>query len=176
VQFTADQEFHDKLRVAQALLRHQIPNGDIASILDRALSLLVADVKQKKLAERKRPGRRERSKSSSRGKPRPPSRHIPAEVKRRVVARDGIQCAFVAADGRRCQEVGFLEFRHQKPHGKGGAPTLENTSLYCRAHNAYAATCDYGEAKMAERIGAARHRRGPPRRESTDEVGFPGEA
>lgn len=32
IQFTTDKETHDMLRYAQALLRHQVPNGDVASI------------------------------------------------------------------------------------------------------------------------------------------------
>ncbi|HKC59085.1 MAG TPA: hypothetical protein VKB92_03290, partial [Myxococcales bacterium] len=35
VEFTADQELHDKLRVAQDLLRHRIPDGDLACIVER---------------------------------------------------------------------------------------------------------------------------------------------
>ena len=35
VQFTVSRETHDKLRRAQDLLRHSIPNGDPAAILDR---------------------------------------------------------------------------------------------------------------------------------------------
>ena len=41
VQLTVGRETHDKLRRAQDLLRHSIPNGDPAEILDRALTLLV---------------------------------------------------------------------------------------------------------------------------------------
>ena len=37
---TASQELHDKLRQAQDLLRHRIPNGDLAGIVERALDLL----------------------------------------------------------------------------------------------------------------------------------------
>jgi hypothetical protein len=38
IQFTARAETHAKLRRAQALLRHQIPDGDLARIFDRALT------------------------------------------------------------------------------------------------------------------------------------------
>jgi hypothetical protein len=35
-------EMHDKLRRAQDLLRHSIPDGDPAKIFDKALTLLLA--------------------------------------------------------------------------------------------------------------------------------------
>ncbi|MEE9279826.1 MAG: hypothetical protein V3V67_06590, partial [Myxococcota bacterium] len=50
IQFTAGREFCDKLREAQALLRQQIPDGELAEIFDRALTLLVEDLKRKKFA------------------------------------------------------------------------------------------------------------------------------
>jgi hypothetical protein len=34
IQFTASRAFRDKLREAQDLLRHRVPDGDLASILD----------------------------------------------------------------------------------------------------------------------------------------------
>src|SRR5262245_50188474 len=39
VKFTASRATHEKLREAQALLRHQVPSGDIAEIVDRGLTL-----------------------------------------------------------------------------------------------------------------------------------------
>ncbi len=40
VQFTASAETYEKLRLAQALLRHQIPEGDLGAVVDRALTAL----------------------------------------------------------------------------------------------------------------------------------------
>ena len=50
VQFTVSRETFDKLRRAQDLLRHVIPNGDPAAIFDRALTLLLAELERAKLA------------------------------------------------------------------------------------------------------------------------------
>ena len=50
IQFTISRDTHDKLRRAQDLLRHAIPDGDPAKIFDRALTLLLADVERKKVA------------------------------------------------------------------------------------------------------------------------------
>ncbi|MBI3974886.1 MAG: hypothetical protein HY334_00665, partial [Armatimonadetes bacterium] len=81
VQFTASAETYEKLRLAQALLRHQIPDGDPAKIFDRALTALLQELAKKKLAATDRP---RKSRGTARG-----SRHIPAEVKRAVWSRDG---------------------------------------------------------------------------------------
>jgi hypothetical protein len=42
VQFTVGRDTYDKLQRAQALLRHVVPNGDPAVIIDRALTVLLA--------------------------------------------------------------------------------------------------------------------------------------
>ncbi len=136
VQFTASAETYEKLRLAQALLRHQIPDGDLGTIVDRALTALLADLAKKKFAATDRP-------RGSRG-PAPGSRHIPAEVRRAVWLRDGGRCAFISHDGRRCTERGFLEFHHVAPHSAGGESTAGNLQLRCRAHNGYEAERYFG--------------------------------
>jgi hypothetical protein len=135
VQFTATRELHDKLRRAQDLLRHTIPDGDIAAVVDRALTLLVEDLERRKLAATPRP-RPPQSLTSE-------SRYIPAAVKRIVWARDAGQCTFVGAQGR-CTERGFLEFHHLVPFAAGGETSAGNISLRCRAHNQYEAEKFFG--------------------------------
>ena len=109
--------------------RHQIPDGDIAVIFERALTLLVAELRKSRHGAVNRP--RETSHCST-------GRHVPASVKRAVWERDQGQCAFVGAVGR-CTERGFLEYHHRVPYADGGATNLENLELRCRAHNAYEA-------------------------------------
>jgi 5-methylcytosine-specific restriction endonuclease McrA len=130
VQVTVSRETYEKLRRTQDLLRHTIPSGDPAAIVDRALTLLLADLERTKLAATERP---RATRASS-----PGSRHVPAAARREVWARDGGQCAFVGANGR-CTEHGFLEFHHVLPYAAGGQTTTENLELRCRAHNAYEA-------------------------------------
>jgi len=142
VVFTASAEMHEKLRLAQALLRHQIPDGDIAAVLERALSALIEDLMKQKLAATDCP-------RAGRGTD-PGSRHVPAEVKRAVWHRDGGRCAFVSRTGRRCTEQGFLEFHHVKPYAAGGEATVENIELRCRAHNGYEATLALGLSASRE--------------------------
>ena len=126
VQCTITSDTHDKLRRAQDLLRRTIPDGDVAEILDRALTLLLDDLERTKCAATEHP----RSSQAARSR----SRHIPAAVKRDVWARDGGQCAFHGELGR-CAETGFLEFHHVVPYADGGETSAANLELRCRAHN-----------------------------------------
>jgi hypothetical protein len=139
VQVTVDKETYDRLRFAQALLRHQIPDGDVAAIVGRAVGALVEALLKEKVAATERP--RESSATT------PHSRHIPAAVKRAVWLRDGGRCAFVSRRGRRCAEEGLLEFHHVKPFAVGGAATMENIELRCRAHNRDEAERFFGRRK-----------------------------
>jgi len=136
VRFTASQETCAKLKRAQDLLRHAIPSGDTAAIVDRALTLLVADLERKKFGATERPRRGRRTSDS---------RRPAAEVKRAVSRRDANRCAYISKDGRRCEERGFLEFHHVIPAAMGGEFTVENIQLRCRAHNGYEADLFYGQ-------------------------------
>jgi hypothetical protein len=127
----------EKLRLARDMLRHALPSGDDAAILESALTALLAELAKKKFgaAERPRPSRATA----------PGSRHIAAEVKREVWLRDLGRCAFVGTTGHRCGERGFLEFHHVLPHAAGGEPTPENIQLRCRRHNDYEARAYFGK-------------------------------
>jgi hypothetical protein len=120
VQFTASADTYAKLRLAQALLRHQIPDGELGKIIDRALTALVQELARKKFAATDHP-------RGGRGTA-PGSRHIPAEVTRAVWLRDGGRCAFVSHEGRRCTERGFLEFHHVAPTARVANPRRTTSS------------------------------------------------
>ena len=55
IQFTVDRETHDKLRRAQDLLRHTIPDGDLAAIFDKAITLLLEHLSRAKHGAAGRP-------------------------------------------------------------------------------------------------------------------------
>jgi hypothetical protein len=128
----------EKLQLAKDMLRHALPTGDEAAILDRALSALLADLAQRKFAAAAAP------RPSPGGAPG--TRHVPAEVKRAVWLRDLGRCAFVGIGGRRCSERAFVEFHHLHPYGLGGESSATNVQLRCRAHNAYEAKICYGRS------------------------------
>jgi hypothetical protein len=144
VQFTASAETHAKLLQAQELLRSQIPDGDVGEILDRALTALLKDLTKRKFAATDRPRKSSSGRSQGSHDTISRTRHIPAEVKRRVWTRDGGQCAFVAPGGRRCIERVLLEFHHVVPYSTGGEATVENIRLRCRAHNGFEAELVFG--------------------------------
>jgi hypothetical protein len=140
VQFTVSRQTHDKLRRAQDLLRHAVPNGDPAVIFDRALTLLVTQLERSKTGATTRP-RPAGPGTSPRGKTA--SRHVPAATKRIVSQRDGGRCAFVGPQGR-CTATAFLEYHHVVPFASGGETSVENLELRCRSHNQYEAEKFFG--------------------------------
>ena len=145
VQFTLSATGYQKLRRAQDLLRHAIPNGDVSAVMERALTLLVEDLEKKKLAATRR---RRASRPATRG-----SRHIPAPVRREVWRRDDGQCAFVGSLGR-CTERGFLELHHVVPFADGGEASVDNLQLRCHAHNQHEATLAFGAHVVREKAPA----------------------
>jgi hypothetical protein len=151
VRFTASGEMRDRLREAQDLLGHAVPNGDLAQVFDRALVLLVADLKRRKYAATTRtsPWRQ------SSGEARTPV----AAVRRAVVARDQGRCRFIGNDGHRCGERRFLEFHHIVPYAAGGCASVDNIELRCRAHNGYEVDRFFGPGRRYSREGMVRRTR-----------------
>jgi hypothetical protein len=50
VQFTADQVSYEQLQELRALMRHQVPDGDIGKIVGKAISVLLEQVRKQKFA------------------------------------------------------------------------------------------------------------------------------
>jgi hypothetical protein len=192
VQIVVGAGVRDKLRQAQELLRHQVPDGDLGVVLERALDLLIAQQRKQRFGTGARPRRSAPAAAQSAPapaapvagratdtgsaptpalgptspepqapaagagevaaerdtEPMPRSRHISLPVRREVHERDGERCTFVGIDGRRCTEQGMLELHHEEPFARGGAHSVENVRLLCRAHNAFLAELDYGEDAM----------------------------
>lgn len=144
LQVTIGQDARDTLVELQNLLSHQIPDGDPAAVVERALDVLLTETKKKKgalvdkpLARRKKGGGRTRA--------------IPAHIRREVFRRDEGRCAFVDGKGRRCESAWQLEFHHCVPFGREGPHSTGNIELRCRAHNQYEAELEYGQRFIATR-------------------------
>jgi hypothetical protein len=158
IRMTVSEETHQKLQRARDLLRHAIPSGDPAAIVDRALTEFIERAERTKVGAAERP----RSGASSGSRPQSQgglasgklSRYVPAEIRRVVWARDHGRCAFVGPAGR-CTETGGLEFHHVVPFAKGGPSVPENIELRCRTHNAFEAAEVFGDwrARAAKRPG-----------------------
>ena len=145
VQFMIGPDTHRKLRDVQELIRHTIPNGDIAQIFDRAITVLLQHVERRRIAGKPR--------ARSAVDAKPTGRHIPAATKRAIWARDRGQCAFIGERGR-CEERGFLEFHHVVPFAAGGETSASNLELRCRAHNAYEARQHFGAVLFTSSVGS----------------------
>jgi hypothetical protein len=139
IRFTAAAETRDLLREAPDLLGHAVPTGDLAAVFHRALTALVADLKRRKFGATSRPRPGHESD--------PGSQTVPAAVRREVAARDASRCAFVSKDGHRCGARRFLEFHHVVARAVGGAATVANIQLRCRAHNGYEVDLFFGPGK-----------------------------
>jgi hypothetical protein len=172
VQFTIGEQAHDDLQTVQALLRREIPSGDVAAVFEKALRFLREKVEKDKLgrASRRRsrpvirPGADNRGRGATPEQPAPPlpssreqaapSRYIPKNVKRAVWYRDAGQCAFLSEAGLRCTERSFLELHHIHPFALDGPATVGNISLRCRRHNQYEAELAFGRRVGSIKTGS----------------------
>lgn len=126
ISFSADKEFAEKLKKAQALLSHKHPDMKLASIFTEALDCLLEKL------EPKETGKEEPQENHS--------RYIRQRIRKVVSERDNHQCSFVSATGHRCMETKFLQYDHVKPWALGGkSDDPENIQLLCSTHNRYRA-------------------------------------
>jgi hypothetical protein len=138
LQLTIGAGTREKLLRAQALLRHQVPSGDLSEVLDRVLGGFLDQVERRRFGKVKRPRAAKRSRVK---------RTVPNQARRQAVARDGLRCSFVSEDGRRCEETGFLELDHVVPVALGGE-AKDGVRVLCRAHNQYEAERILGRAAV----------------------------
>ncbi len=142
--FTASTELRDKLERLQALMRSSVPDGDLAKIIDVAVTRELERIEAKRFAKTKTPRKRLAETDTT-----PKSRYIPAPVRRVVHERDAGRCTYRDKRGRRCTKRHDLEFHHRKPFGRGGPHSPEVLTLHCKVHNELMAELDYGKEVMA---------------------------
>ncbi|MES1173379.1 MAG: HNH endonuclease signature motif containing protein [Myxococcales bacterium] len=182
VHFTADSEFCELLERVRGLAGHRLPSGDLLTLIKRGLAAYERELEKERFSVGRKPKTRSVGKAQFESEPRslagateeqlegrlsePPIRSPGAKrvrrrsaaVAREVLLRDGKQCSFVSADGRRCSSRRCLELDHVKPWARGGADNSENLRVRCRAHNQrYAKQC-FGELHV--RAARARKLRG----------------
>lgn len=148
LQTTLSKAAYEDLQRAKDLMRHRIPSGDTAEILERALAQLVARLEKERLAKTSRPHREARPSKAG---------HVGAAVRREVFERDGEQCTYVDGEARRCECKTFLELDHVTPRAHGGADDAGNLRVRCRPHNRMYAEEIFGKAYVAERIHCRQH-------------------
>lgn len=186
LQLNTSHELKEKLELARDLMSHSNPSGDLAVVVERAIELLIAKLQARRFgATTRRPPNDqeqaapeealhfERSKSRERAAPEVPEPerelaeqqrnarpHIPHEVRREVLIRDGLQCTFTAPDGRRCSARAFLELDHEHAWALGGPNTPDNLRVLCAHHNALHAEQCFGTSKVQDAITQRRKRTG----------------
>ena len=149
VQFTASASLREKLERLRALMRPELPDGDLAAIVDRIVTEKLERIEARRFAKTSRPRT-----VLQEAVPASTSRQVPAAVRRVVHGRDGSRCGYVDESGRRRSERHRLEYHHRHPYGMGGGHSVTNIGLVCRTHNGYLAERDYGRKAMT------RHRAG----------------
>jgi 5-methylcytosine-specific restriction endonuclease McrA len=147
VQFTASQELRDKLARLTALMRSEVPDGDLAAIVERAVSEKLQRLDARRFGKTKAP-----RKTLAGTVTTPGSRRVPAALRRAVYERDEGRCTYVDQQRRRCAQRHRLEFHHDFPFCKGGDTSLLNLKLFCEQHNRYLAEVDYGKATVQARV------------------------
>ena len=182
VRFSAGIEFTEKVRRFAEVLGIECPQNHLEEILDQALEIALEkkdpqrklerrrerDAKKERLREAKdspRPGdaeqgeratpRGENPQSSEPAVPTP-SRHLPSEVRERVLERAGYQCEYCGPDGLRCSSRTGLEIEHTKPFAVCRSHDERYLRAFCPAHNVHAARKFYGRDLIRRKIEAAR--------------------
>jgi hypothetical protein len=145
VQFTAGAAFCEKIERLKALMMASVRDGDLARVLETAVTEALDRREARRFAKVKAPRKTIAETNTSAAS----SRYIPAPVRRISHAFDDGHCPFVSSSGRRCGSSHRLEFHHVVPWARGGDRSPGNIRLMCRTHNAYLASKDYGEAVMA---------------------------
>jgi len=144
VQFARSREADERFRYAQDLLGHQVKSSDLAEVYDRAIKLLIEKLERVRFGACAKPRKR--------GRPaQPGSRHIANDVRRAVWKRDGGQCTYTSASGRRCEARRDLQFDHAKEFARGGEATVDNLRLRCPGHNQHAAEQTFGAGFMKQK-------------------------
>jgi hypothetical protein len=127
VQFTASTALRDKLERLQDLMRSSVPDGDLAAVIEAAVTEKLERLEARRFARTKAP-----RKGLAEAQVKPSSRHIPAAVRRAVYERDGNRCRFVDEQGRRCTARDGLEYHHRHPFALGGDHSADGISILCR--------------------------------------------
>lgn len=163
MQVTVSREVRDKIERLRDLTTHTNPTRDLATLIESAVDALLEKVEKQRLAKTSRPKpapepKQEVEAETKVEKPVPATtRGRPTNaVRRRVFARDGEQCTFVAQSGRRCASRRFLELDHIIPRAKGGTDDEDNLRVRCRAHNALYAEEAFGKDFVRSRIDSRR--------------------
>lgn len=150
IEFTGDTALVEQIERILALSSHSNPRRDFAMMFRAALALYETRLM-------KRFGQTDRPRHGATEPTNP--RHVPAAIRREVVARDGMRCSFVTDDSKRCTATHHLQFDHINAVALGGTGfRVEDVRILCRAHNLAAAERVFGREKIQQHIRSSRKR------------------
>ena len=125
VRFSVGVEFTEKLSRLAEVLGIECPRNHMEEILTRALDIALEKKDPQRKFERRRerearknatrPGKAEMSQGSCSGENSAPSRHVPADVRARVLERAGYRCEYRGPDGTRCSSRTGLQVGAHAP-------------------------------------------------------------
>ena len=166
VQFSAGTALKDKLERALDLMSHSNPSRDLATVIERGLDLVLADLEKKKLGKTKHP---KRSRGTKYG-------DFSREARREIYERDGEQCTYMSPSGERCQARAFVQLDHWTPRACGGAGTTRNGRLLCGPHNLFEAERVFGRKYVQKRIRLRQQRLDSESRRAPEQTCVGGDA
>jgi hypothetical protein len=129
LELTVSDELRTKLERARDLMSHRIRRGDLETVLDQALDVLLAKLEKERVGD-----------------------GVTRAVRREVFERDGEQCTFTDDRGNRCPARSDLELDHIVPRARGGSSEADNLRVVCGAHNKLYAEQAFGRAHVESQI------------------------
>ena len=88
------------------------------------------------------------------------TRHIPSEVRERVLEKAGYRCQYRGPDGVRCGSRTGLQVEHTKPFAVWRTHDERYLKAFCPAHNRFAAEKFFGREFIRQKIEAGRREEG----------------
>ena len=157
--FAAGTGFKEKLVRLAEVLGIEMPERNMAEVLERAVDLALERKDPKRKHERRL--ERERDRGTSQDEPRPgeisvsapaKSRYIPNEVRERVLERAGYQCEFSGPGGTRCTARTGLQIEHERPFAIFRSHDERFLRAFCPRHNRFSAECAFGAEHIRQKI------------------------
>ena len=170
--FAAGKAFKEKLVRLAEVLGVENPERNMKEVLERALDLALERKDPQKRQERRLERERKRGapsdmktrpdeiRGSDHGASAPAkSRHIPLEVRERVLEQAGYQCEFSGPDGVRCSSRTGLEIEHERPFAIFQSHDEHFLRAYCSRRNRFSAERTYGVDFIRQKIDEKKRER-----------------
>ena len=171
--FSAGKEFTEKLTRLAEVLGIESPHNHLEEIFDLALESALDKKDPKRKLERRRerearngtahaacPGEAEQMTAGSGSESSAVTRHIPSEVRERVLEKAGYQCQYRGPDGARCISRTGLQVEHTMPLAVWRTHDERYLKAFCPAHNRFAAEKFFGREFIRQKIEAGRREEG----------------